>query len=153
MSQTLTFRPKNITYRTSAEWMGKRRVRFSAPTKESIMVSNPAEGRGEEGFLSPEELFIGAVETCLLIAFTRLVEKHGLPVEAYYSEAEGTLREEQGTYRFSRVTIKPTIVINDAAAGDKVLDMIHHAHQDCLVGNSQRAEIVVQPEIVMSAER
>jgi peroxiredoxin-like protein len=151
MTQTVTFRPKTFTYRTSAEWLGKRNVRFSAPTKSSILVSNPPEFRGDEGFLTPEELFIGAVETCLLISFAALVEKHKLPVEAYYSEAEGILEDDDGHYRFTRVIIRPTIVVTDASCGEKVCDMIHRAHQDCLIGNSQRAEIVVKPDVVLAA--
>lgn len=154
MTQTLkppAIRPKSFTYRTSAEWLGRRNVRFSAPTKESLVVSNPPEFRGEEGFWTPEELFIGAVETCLLVTFAGLVEKHNLPVEGYSSEAIGVLETREGDYQFTKVTVKPTIIVTDKNAAPRILEMVERAHRDCLIGNSQRAEIVVEPTVLMSA--
>lgn len=143
---------KVFTYRTTTEWLGRREVRFSAVRdKQPFVVTSPPEFRGKEGEWTPEELFVGAIETCLMLTFASLVEKHRLPVEAYTSEATGVLEYADGAYRFTRVTIKPTIVINDETAAPKVLKLIEAANRDCLISNSVITSILIEPSVVMSA--
>ena len=147
-----TVTQKIFTYRTSTEWLGRRDVRFAAARdKQPFVVTSPPEFRGKEGEWTPEELFVGAIETCLMLTFASLIEKHHLPVEAYMSEATGTLEYADGAYRFTRVTIKPTIIIDDAASAPKVLKLIEAANRDCLISNSVITSVVVEPSVVLSA--
>jgi len=63
----------------------------AAAGKAPLAISSPPEFKGDRGFWMPEDFFVGAVETCLLMTFAHQVERQGLPVEAHYSEAEGLL--------------------------------------------------------------
>ena len=141
--------PRTYTYRTSTEWLGRRNGRLSTHGKESQVVSAPPEFRGEEGFWNPEELFVAAVESCLMMTFASMAEKYHLPVEAYYSEATGDLEYANGEYRFTRITIRPTIIINDAEAAPKTLQVLKNAERGCLLSNSVTAEVSVVPDLVM----
>jgi peroxiredoxin-like protein len=147
---TVATRPRTFTYRTTTEWLGRRNGRFHTPGKEAFIVSSPPEFRGEDGFYSPEELFVGAIEICLMLTFAALAEKHNLPVEAYYSEAEGTLERADGEMRFTRVLLKPTVIVSDAAAVAKTLQTLSLAHRECMIANSVRAEVKVEPEVLLS---
>ena len=144
---------KIFTYRTTTEWLGRKDVRFSDPaaSKQPFVVTAPPEFRGKHGEWTPEELFVGSIETCLMLTFASLIEKHHLPVEAYMSEATGVLEFADGAYRFTRVTIKPTIIINDASAAGKVLKLIEAANRDCLISNSVITSVVIEPSVLMSA--
>lgn len=144
-------RTHTYTYRTTTEWLGRRNGRLAVSGKEPVVLSSPPEFRGEKGFLSPGELFIGAVESCFMLTFVPMIEKYHLPVEAYFSEASGVLELAAGDYRFTRIVIKPTIVINDATGAGKVLEIVEHARRDCLVANSIRTELTIEPDIVLSA--
>ena len=148
---TVETKPRTFTYRTTTEWLGRRNGRFGAPGKESLVISSPPEFRGEEGFYTPEEFFVGAVETCLLLTFASLAEKYKLPVEAYYSEAIGTLEHANGELRFTRIVVKPTIVITDATTAKNTLQAIEKAHRTCIIANSIQAEVKVEPDVVLSA--
>jgi peroxiredoxin-like protein len=144
-------RPRVFTYRTTTEWMGRRNGRFAAPGKDAFLVSSPPEFKGEDGFYTPEDLFVGAVEMCLMLTFASLIEKQKLPVEAYYSEATGTLEFANGELRFTRIVIKPTIIVPEAAAAPKILQALALAHRTCLVANSIQAEVKVEPDVEVSA--
>ena len=147
-----TVAQKIFSYRTTTEWLGRKDVRFAATQdKKPFIVTAPPEFRGKPGEWTPEELFVGSIETCLMLTFASLVEKHHLPVEAYTSEAAGVLEFADGAYRFTRVTIKPTIVVNDATAAPKVLKLIEAANRDCLISNSVITSVVVEPSVVMTA--
>ncbi len=149
MSTTSVAR-KAFTYRTSTEWLGRRNAKLSAASKPALAVSSPPEFKGEKGFWTPEDFLVAAVETCLLITFAHHVERQQLPVEAYYSEAEGFLEAGDAGYCFTRVIVKPTIVITDALAAEKTLKAIEIAHRDCLIANSLRAIVTVVPNIQLS---
>lgn len=140
-------RPKSFTYRTSIEWLGGRNGRFTAPGRESLVISSPPEFKGEEGFWTPEDLFVGAIEMCLMLTFASYVDKYKLPLESYSSEAVGTLELADGKLRFTKVVIKAAVVITDAAVQQQTLDVLRKAEGDCLVANSITTKVVVEADI------
>ena len=145
-----TIARKAFSYRTSTEWLGRRNAKIQAAGKAPLAISSPPEFKGEKGFWTPEDFFVGAVETCLLMTFAHQVERQQLPVEAYYSEAEGILESTDEGFQFTRVIVKPTIIITDVRAAEKTLKAIEAAHRDCLIANSLRAIVTVVPDIQLS---
>ncbi len=81
------------------------------------------------------------------MTFSSIAQKQGLPIEAYYSEATGLLEFVEGGYRFTRVVVKPTIIVADQDAVEPALEAITRAHRGCLVANSLLTEVVVEPDI------
>jgi peroxiredoxin-like protein len=144
---TVQTRPRSFTYRTSIEWLGARNGRFASAGRESLVISSPPEFKGEDGFWTPEHLFVGAVEMCLMLTFASYAEKAKLPVEAYYSEATGTLEMKDGKLRFTKIVVMPTIVVEDPALYPQTLEVLKKAEGDCLVANSITTEVVVEAKI------
>ena len=153
MTTMATPRPRTITCRTNAEWLGRRGVRFADDRdgKPAMLIANPPELDGRPNEWTPEDLLVGAIETCLLLTFTSMVERHRLPVEAYSSEAEGTLELQDGAYHVARIRVHPTIVVTDQTAAGRVLKLIEAAHRECIIANSVSASVLVEPEVVVSA--
>ncbi len=148
---TTTITPKTFTYRTSTEWLGHRNAKLTAAEKPALAVSSPPEFKGEKGFWTPEDFLVAAVESCLLMTFAHHVERQQLPVEAYFSEAEGVLESSEDGFRFTRIVVRPTIIITDARATEKTLKAIESAHRGCLIANSLRAIVTVVPDVQLSA--
>jgi peroxiredoxin-like protein len=142
---------KTFTYRTTMEWVGARAGMISSGGKQPFRVANPPEFKGETDVWTPEDLFVGAIETCLATTFASLVEKRRLPVEGYQSESEGLLEFADGRYRFTRIVVKPTVIIAERRSAGDVLKALEDAHADCLVANSVKAEVLVQPHVVLAA--
>ncbi len=65
----------------------------------------------------------------------------------YRCEAEGLLEFVDDGYRFTRVVLRPTISLADAAALEPAAKAMRDAHQACLIGRSVRAEVVVEPRL------
>ena len=143
--QTIT--QKTFTWRTFTEWMGGKSAMFSAASKPSIKISSPPEFHGEKDAWTPEDLFIGAIETCLLMTFNTIAEKRELEIDAYYSESTGLLEYSEGQYRFTRVVIRPTIVVADDKAIEPTLIAIQDAHRRCFVANSLLTTVIVEPDV------
>jgi peroxiredoxin-like protein len=146
--QTITLpQHKTFTWRTFSEWMGGKAAKISAAAKPSIRITSPEEFHGEKNAWTPEDLFIGSIETCLLMTFAAIAEKRELEVDAYYSESAGLLEFTEGQYRFTHVVIHPTIVVADDAAIEPALKAIEDAHRRCSITNSLLTKVIVEPEV------
>ena len=140
-------RHKSFKYHTAVEWTSGRSGRIEAEDRPSVDVSSPPEFRGEAGVWTPEDLFVAAVNTCTMTTFLAISEKAGFEVVGYRSDAEGTLEFSDGSFRFTRVVVRPTIIVADHLAIDTAMELIARAHDKCLVGNSIRAEVEIEPRI------
>jgi len=143
-------RYKSFVYHTSCEWLGRRIIRFEAPGKPPMLISSPPEFKGEAGFWTPEEMFVGAVESCFLMTFAARVLRHELPVEAYYSEAIGQLEFSEGAYRITKVTIKPIVIVTGIEAVEPVQRALDSSLHECFVGRSIRSEVELKPDVQVS---
>jgi len=146
--QTITpTQHKTYTWRTFTEWMGGKSATFSAAGKSSFKVSSPPEFQGDKNVWTPEDLFIGAIETCLMMTFATIAEKREIEVDAYYSESAGILEFTEGQYRFTRVVVRPTIVVADESGIEPALTAIQDAHRRCFVANSLLTTVVIEPDV------
>ena len=143
-------RHKTFTYRTSIEWLGSRAGVLAAEGKPGFRVSSPPEFKGESGVWTPEDLFVAAVNVCTMATFASFAQRLGLPVVSYRSEAEGQLEFVDGGYRFTLVTLRPTVVVGAVEALAPVEKALGDAHRSCLISNSIRAVVALEPRVVVS---
>lgn len=151
-AQKPAVRRKSFTYKTGITWVGQRAGITRSGEKLPFRTASPPEFKGEEGVWSPEDLFVAAVNSCQLMTFVAFAIKLGLPVASYESEAEGLLEYVDDGYRFTRVTVRPRVVVSDPDAVDAVRKAIRDSHDACLVARSVRTEVVVEPTVEL-AER
>jgi len=136
-------RPYTYTRRTSAEWLGAHgaHVRGEGP-KPPLLVGRD----GDEEWTSLD-LLLASVETAIAFTFSALVQKHQLPVEAYYSETETTVEMEDGAFRVARLVVRPTIVLSDQSASARVLKFVNVAVRECLIANTLSTSVIVEPTV------
>lgn len=138
---------KSFTYHTRLSWQGNRAGVLAAEGKPSFRVASPPEFKGEAGVWTPEDLFVAAVDICTLTTFAAFAQRHQLPIVSYVSGAEGMLEFIDGKYRFTRIILRPTIVLRDASAKPQAEKILHDAHEACLIANSIRAYVIIEPTI------
>lgn len=151
-TQKPAIRRKSFSYRTGITWVGQRAGITRSGEKVPFRTASPPEFKGEEGVWSPEDLFVAALNSCQLMTFVSFAMKLGLPVASYESEAEGLLEFVDDGYQFTRVVIRPRVVVSDPDAIEAVRKAIDDAHHACLVGRSVRSEVVVEATVEL-AER
>lgn len=94
----------------------------------------------------PEEMLVGAINTCHMLSFLHVAREAGFVVTRYRDEAEGVMtRRDDGEMWVSKVTLRPEISYAGRQPTPTERDEMHHAaHQICFIANSVRTEITVE---------
>ena len=138
------------TYQTSLRWEGQRKGALSAPGLPGIAVATPPEfPGGHPGIWSPEHLFVASAEVCIMTTFLAIAENSKLAFKEYSSTAEGALEKTDSGYMITELTVKPRLVIPDEAARDRALRILEKSEKACLISNSMKSVVHLQPEVVV----
>ncbi len=140
-------RSKVYMYHTTVKWTEQRKGVISCAGKPDVTVATPPEFKGHEGIWSPEDLFVASVNTCVMTTFLAVAERAGLAFSVYESVAEGRLELVEGKFQFTAITIKPTITLEAVADAAKAKELIEKAEANCLISNSMKARITLEPVI------
>ncbi len=141
-------RSKVYLYQTTVRWTEQRKGIISCAGKPDIEVATPPEFKGHANIWSPEDLFVASVNICLMTTFLAFAERAGLAFTSYESEAEGRLELVEGKFQFTTITLKPTITVQSAADVGTAKELIEKAEANCLVSNSIKTRVVVDPRIL-----
>ena len=140
-------RSKVYTYHTSVKWTEQRKGVISCAGKPDIQVATPPEFKGHEGLWSPEDLFVASANICLMTTFLAVAERAGLAFTSYESAAEGKLELVEGKVQFTAITLRPTIMLGTSADAVKAKELIEKAEANCLISNSMKAKVSLEPTI------
>ncbi len=146
MSQT-------ATYTTTVAWKGEHWGHIVMGNGPEMAFSAPPDAQGHPGVLTPEDAFVAAANTCIMMMFIWATERFKLNLLSYDCRAEGTkLIELDRTEIFTHLRFYPVIRI---AAGDEAPQIVEgrarralqSAQKYSLVANSVKSEIIIQPHI------
>jgi organic hydroperoxide reductase OsmC/OhrA len=146
MSQT-------ATYRTTVTWKGEHRGHIVMGNGPEMDFSAPPDAQGLSGVLTPEDAFVAAVNTCVMMMFLWSCERLKLHLLSYECQAEGTkIIELDHTEIFSEIRLVPQIRVlaGEEASGSieaRLGRAIKSAQKYSLVANSIKSEIIIQPSI------
>lgn len=82
-----------------------------------------------------------------MTTFAAFSQRLHLPVAGYSSNAEGYLEFVDGNYRFTRVVLRPTVLVDTADAIEQTEKTLHDAHKKCLVTNSITIAVSLEPNV------
>jgi organic hydroperoxide reductase OsmC/OhrA len=117
--------------------------------------SAPPDAHGFQGVFTPEDAFVAAANTCVMMMFIWATERFKIHLLSYECRTEGTkLVELDRTETFTRLHFNPRICV--ATDGDtpevvesRVRRALQSAQKYSLVANSVKSEIVIEPEIII----
>ncbi len=150
MSQT-------ATYHTTVRWTGEHRGHLVLGNGPEMDFSAPPDAHGQAGIFTPEDAFVAAANTCVMLMFIWAAERFKLKLLSYECRAEGTKRVEiDRTEIFTRLHFWPSIRVS--AGGEpretveaRVRKALQAAQKYSLVANSIKSAIVVEPGIAIVA--
>jgi peroxiredoxin-like protein len=137
---------KSFRYHTHGAWKQGRRIKASAEGKPELEISSPPEFKGDQGIWTPEDLFVAALNTCIMETFLAFAEQKGLGLAAYSSSAEGLLEFKDGQYRFTGITVYPQVAVKSQEDVERARPIMESAHANCFVSNSITSSVRVLPE-------
>ena len=140
-------------YHTTVTWQGEHRGHIVLGNGPEMDFSAPPDATGEPGLLTPEDAFVAAVNTCLMLMFLWAAERFRLKLLSYQCRAEGTKRVElDRTELFTHLRFWPVIRIAAGGEAPQVVEARAHralqsAQKYSLVANSVKSEIILESQI------
>jgi len=143
---------KKYTYRTTAHWtMHKRGIVEGESIPRTINFAAPPEFGGEPGLWTPEHLLLSAVSTCFVATFRAVAEASKLEFQGMEVDVEGAIEKQEGGYRFTTITVRPTVTIHHEEDRERTGRLLEKAERICLIARSILATIVLEAKIVVEA--
>jgi organic hydroperoxide reductase OsmC/OhrA len=144
---------RTATYNTTVHWKGEHWGHIHMGNGPEMDFSAPPDALGHAGVLTPEDAFVAAVNTCVMMMFIWSAERFKLDLVSYECFAEGTkLIELDRTELFTQVVLRPRIALrSDATEKDATLKRLQRAMDSAvkysLVANSIKSKLVIELEI------
>jgi organic hydroperoxide reductase OsmC/OhrA len=144
---------RTATYNTTVSWKGGHKGHIVMGNGPEMDFSAPPDAQGVSGVLTPEDAFVAAANTCIMMMFIWATERFKLDLISYDCRAEGTkLIELDRTESFTHLRFYPVIRI---ASGDESLKAVEgrvrralqSSQKYSLVANSVKSEIIIEPRI------
>ena len=147
--------PKTEVYETTVTWTGGHDGHVRMGNGPEMDFSAPPQSQGRAGVLTPEDAFVGAVNTCVMLMFIWAAGRFKLNLASYECRAEGTkLIELDRTETFTTVILRPRIVVRagdeeSAAVERRVRRALESARKYSLVANSLKSTVLIEPDVIV----
>jgi organic hydroperoxide reductase OsmC/OhrA len=115
--------------------------------------SAPPDAKGLPGILTPEDAFVAAVNTCIMMMFLWSCERLKVKLLSYECLAEGTkLIELDRTEIFTQIRLFPDIRVKTGeeeltSIETRIQRALKSAQKYSLVANSIKSEVIIEPRI------
>jgi organic hydroperoxide reductase OsmC/OhrA len=148
---------RTTTYHTTVAWKGEHWGHIAMGNGPEMVFSAPPDAQGHPGVLTPEDAFVAAANTCIMMMFIWATKRYKLKLISYDCRAEGTkLIELDRTEFFTHLRLFPVIRIASGDEDPKVVaartrKALQSAQKYSLVANSVKSELVVEAQIEIVA--
>ncbi len=131
MERQKTYLFKNTVFKKGDE---SAKTVFSGPGELEVGPAPEFNGRPET--LNPEEMFVAAINSCLMTTFFYFVQKVNVEVLSYYSDVEGRIEKQKDGFRFTNVEVRAKVTLQQQDLAEKVRQLGDLAEKYCLVSRS-----------------
>lgn len=118
----------------------------AAGKSAAIRGSSAPVFRGDKDRYNPEELLIGALAGCHMLAFLHLCADAGIVVTSYADDADGTMQlNRDGSGQFTEVVLRPRAEYEQSPPREKIEELHHRAHELCFIARSVNFPVRCEP--------
>ncbi len=137
------------TYRTTVAWKGEHRGYLVCGNGAEMEFSAPPDAHGLPGVMTPEDAFVAAANTCIMMMFLWACERFKIPLISYECDAEGTkIIELDRTELFTDIVLRPRICVQ-LCDESRIRRGLQAALKYSLVANSIKSRVIIEPQITM----
>ncbi|MCL4396472.1 MAG: OsmC family protein [Chloroflexi bacterium] len=139
--------PTTYKYHTTVTWKNEHWGRLVCGNGAEMDFSAPPDAHGHAGVMTPEDAFVAAANTCIMMMFLWACERFKVPLVSYECDAEGTkIIELDRTELFTQIVLHPKIHVK-ACDENRIQRALQSAQKYSLVANSVKSQVVIEPEI------
>jgi len=113
----------------------------------ALDVGPAPEFDGKVETLNPEEMFVAAINACLMTTFFYFAQKLKVEFLSYYSEAKGRLEKQTEGFRFTNVEVRAEVALQQTDLAGKVLEAGNLAEKYCLISRSVTCPVDYQLKV------
>ena len=136
---------QTFTYHTNVTWQGEHRGHLVCGNGAEMDFSAPPDAHGQAGVMTPEDAFVAAANTCVMMMFLWACERFKIPLVSYECYAEGTkIIELDRTELFTEIVLRPKILVH-ACDQARVRRALESAQKYSLVANSVKSRVRIEP--------
>ena len=145
------------TYHTTVTWKGEHWGHVVLGNGPEMDFSAPPDAQGHAGVLTPEDAFVAAANTCIMMMFIWATERYKLKLISYECHAEGIKKIElDRTEIFTHLQFSPAIRVSAGEESSEIISgriqkALAAAQKYSLVANSVKSEIIFDPKIEVVA--
>ena len=144
-----SIKEKKFIYSNKIVWSGEKKGILSSLEKPDLEVATPAEFNGHKGVWSPEDLLVASVNSCIMTTFLYYAQRNNFDFAGFESQAEGVLEMVEGRLAFSKITVRPKILVNAVEDAKKAEKFIILSERSCLISNSLKTKVEVIADIAL----
>jgi organic hydroperoxide reductase OsmC/OhrA len=147
---------KTAIYHTTVTWKGEHWGHIAMGNGPEMDFSAPPDAQGHASVLTPEDAFVAAANTCIMMMFLWAAERYKLKLISYVCRAEGTKHIElDRTETFTHLCLRPLIEIDRGSEETDVVEArarraLESAQKYSLVANSVKSEVIIEPQIIIT---
>jgi len=140
-------------YHTTVSWKGEHWGHIALGNGPEMDFSAPPDAQGHAGVLTPEDAFVAAANSCIMMMFIWAAERFHLNLVSYTCRAEGTKQVElDRTEIFTHLRFWPVIQVAAGNEDPQVVQArtqraLQAAQKYSLVANSVKSEIIIESAI------
>ena len=148
---------RTAVYNTTVNWKGEHWGHIVMGNGPEMDFSAPPDAQGHPGVFTPEDAYVAAANTCIMMMFIWASERFKFDLRSYECRAEGTkLIELDRTEIFTHLRFWPQIRVgaggqDPAKVEARVRRALQSAQKYSLVANSVKSEIIIEPTIEIVA--
>lgn len=142
---------RSFYFRNSVSWNGARRGTMINTGHQPVEIGSPPEFKGTPDVWCPEELLIGAMNTCLMLTFLTFAKRRKIEISAYESGAEGSVEGSDRKYRITRIKVHPVVSLSHKDDIRPAQEVFRETKEACIISNSVIARVDLTPQFKVLA--
>ena len=130
------------TYTRNHHWAFEGETRVEASAAPGFL--------GDESRVDPEEALLASAASCHMLYFLAYAAKAGFTMTSYEDNPEGKVeKNEAGDPWVSAIIMRPRAVFigDKRPTGDEIEKLHHRAHKSCIIANSLKSALTIEPII------
>jgi len=134
-------------YETTVVWKAGKEGKLHAAGNPEVCVAAPSDFGGPYSNWSPEQLLTGAVGACLMTSALYYLEKDGVDLRSYMSNAAGTMDKTRDGLAFTGVSVEISITVGDEEDMEKARQAVLRAGKGCPVSKALQCPVRVHADV------
>jgi organic hydroperoxide reductase OsmC/OhrA len=139
-------------YNTKVIWKGGRKGELICGNGHKAEFSAPPEFKGDTGLLTGEDALVASVNMSIMQTFLHLIEKAGVTIKGYESDANGILGHRKGNEIIIRIVVHPKISVAPNTDIDAIENALREARKYSIIANSVYATVVLEHKIELAED-